>query len=73
MKYVKCRFVKNDVPSGRAYAYRTGDDLKPGDFAMNDKGKKLVVVDEEIDLLWIEAYGADNLSVVNRYVKESEE
>ena len=77
MQFVKAKFIKDNQPTGRFYTYKTDDDVKVGDFVSNDKGSKLVVVDEPVDSAWIMAYGADKLGVVKKYVEpemaESEE
>ena len=67
MNYIKCKFLRNDKPSGRAYTYRTEDDLKHGDMVTDGKGSKLIVVDEPVDAAWILAYGADKVAVVKKY------
>lgn len=69
MQYIKAKFTKMDKPAGRAYTYRTEDDLKPGDIVTDAKGSKLQVVDEPIDAAWIMAYGADKVGVVKKYVE----
>ena len=77
MQYIKAKFLKEDKPTGRAYTYRTEDDVKPGDIVTNDKGSKLTVVDEPVDAALIKAYGTDKVAVVKKYVEpekaESEE
>lgn len=77
MQYIKAKFMKQDKPAGRAYTYRSEDDLKPGDIVTDSKGSKLVVVDKPVDAAWIMAYGADKIAVVKKYVEpekaESEE
>lgn len=77
MQYIKCKFLKEDKPTGRAYTYRTEDDVKAGDIVIDAKGSKLVVVDEPVDAEWIMAYGADKVGVVKKYEEpvaaESEE
>lgn len=77
MQFIKAKFMKDNQPTGRAYTYKTDDDVKVGDFVTNDKGSKLVVVDEPVDSAWIMVYGADKLGVVKKYVEpemaESEE
>ena len=77
MQFIKAKFMKDNQPTGRAYTYKTDDDVKVGDFVTNDKGSKLIVVDEPVDSAWIMAYGADKLGVVKKYVEpeaaESEE
>ena len=77
MQYIKAKFMKDDKPIGRAYTYACESELKPGDIVTNDKGSKLTVVDEPVDMAWVEAYGADKVGVVKKYVEpenaESEE
>lgn len=77
MQYIKAKFLKEDKPTGRAYTYRTEDDVKPGDIVTDSKGSKLMVVDEPVDAEWIMAYGAEKVGIVNKYeepvVAESEE
>lgn len=67
MQYIKCKFLKEDKPTGRAYTYRTETDVKPGDIVTDSKGSKLMVVDEPVDAAWIMAYGADKVCVVKKY------
>lgn len=69
MQYIKAKFLKEDKPTGRAYTYRTEDDVKPGDSVTDSKGSKLKVVDEPVDSAWIMAYGADKVGVVKKYVE----
>lgn len=77
MQYIKAKFLKEDKPTGRAYTYRTEDDVNPGDIVTDSKGSKLMVVDEPVDAEWIRAYGADRVGVVKKYEEpvsaESEE
>ena len=77
MQYIKAKFLKEDKPTGRAYSYRTSDDVKPGDIVTDSKGSKLMVVDEPVDVEWIRAYGAENVGIVKKYEEpdaaESEE
>ena len=77
MQFIKAKFLKDNEPTGRSYTYRCETDVKVGDFVTNDKGSKLIVVDEPVDSAWIMTYGADKLGVVKKYVEpevvESEE
>ena len=77
MQYIKAKFLKEDKPTGKAYTYRTEDDVKPGDIVTDSKGSKLVVVDEPVDAKWILVYGSDKVSIVKKYkqpiMAESEE
>ena len=67
MQYIKAKFLKEDKPTGRAYSYRTSDDVKPSDVVTDAKGSKLMVVDEPVDVEWIRAYGADKVGIVKKY------
>ena len=77
MQFIKAKFLKDNQPTGRSYTFKTDDDVRVGDFVTNDKGSKLVVVDEEVDMTWVETYGADKIGVVKKYEEpikaESEE
>lgn len=77
MQFIKAKFMKDNQPVGRSYTYRCEDHVKVDDIVTNDKGSKLTVVDEEVDMAWVESYGADKLGVVKKYVEpemaESEE
>lgn len=70
MNYIKAKFLKGDKPSGRAYTYRSEEELNPGDMVTDAKGSKLVVVDEPVDSAWIMAYGAEKVAVVKKYVEQ---
>lgn len=65
MQYIKAKFEN----SKKSYTYRTEDDVKPGDIVINDKGSKLTVVDEPVSSGFVEAFGADNIAVVKKYVE----
>ncbi len=67
MQYIKAKFLKGDKPTGKAYTYRTDDDVKPGDIVTDSKGSKLMVVDEPVDAEWILMYGADKVGIVKKY------
>ncbi len=73
MQYIKCKFLKEDKPTSRAYTYRTEDEVKPGDIVTDSKGSKLMVVDETVDVEWIRAYGADKVGVVKKYEEKANE
>lgn len=67
MQYIKAKFPN----STRSYTYRTDDSVKVGDMVVNDKGAKLTVTDESVDMKWVETYGADKMAVVKKH-EESE-
>lgn len=67
------KFIKANYPnSTRYYTFKTEDDVKAGDTVVNDKGIKLTVVDEEVDMAWVEFYGADKIVAVKKYVEPEE-
>lgn len=71
MNYVKVRYLKNDKLQGRAYTFQTDENLMPGDI-VDISGKHGIVVDEPVDMEWVESYGVENLKSVVRHVEESE-
>lgn len=62
MQYIKAKFPN----STRSYTYRTEDSVKADDMVLNDKGAKLTVTDENVDMKWVETYGADKVAVVKK-------
>ena len=48
MKYIKAKY-----PNGRAYTFRTDDDVKPGDVVSTSYGAKLIVSAEPSAMNWI--------------------
>ena len=60
--YVKARYEGNK----RSYCFAAEEDLKPGDEAVTPNGTKVTVVDEPVDLSWIEAYGRSNIKTLKR-------
>lgn len=63
MQYIKAKFPN----SKRSYTYRTADEVKAGDIVVTDKGAKLTVTDETVDMGWVETYGAENVAIVKKY------
>ena len=72
MKFLKAKFLKQDKPTGRSYTYRTEDDVHPGDIVTDVRGSKLAVVDENVDMGWVETYGADKVAKVSKYINPDE-
>lgn len=70
MKHIKAKFLKDEKPVGRAYTYKTSDDVIPGDIVLNEKGSKLQVVDETVDEEWIAVYGTDKIATVCKCKEE---
>ena len=63
MNYIKAKYPN----STRSYAFKTEDSVKAGDTVVNAKGAKLTVMDESVDMEWVETYGADKVAVVKKY------
>ena len=72
MKFLKAKFLKQDRPAGRSYTYRTEDDVHPGDIVTDVRGSKLAVVDEIVDMGWVETYGPDKVAKVRKYINPDE-
>ena len=60
MNYIKAKFHH----SQRSYTFRTEDDVKAGDTVINNKGQKLTVSEEPVDMEWVKTYGEDGLTTV---------
>lgn len=72
MNFAKVRILKNGQPTGRAYTYRSLEELQPGDKVELDGGKHGIVVDETVDAGWIMSYGADEIKQIIRKVEDEE-
>ena len=66
LNYIKAKFPN----SKRSYTYRTADEVKAGDSVLTDKGAKLTVTDETVDMTWVETYGAENVAIVKKYEEQ---
>ena len=64
MQYIKAKYPNSNL----SYTYRTEDSVSAGDTVVTDKGAKLTVVGEA-DMSWVEAYGAEKVAVVKKYVE----
>lgn len=62
MNYIKAKYPN----STRSYTYKTVDSVKVGDTVVTEKGAKLIAAGE-VNMAWVEAYGADKLSIVKKY------
>lgn len=69
IKYIKAKYQN----SNRTYTYRTEDTVSAGDTVVTDKGVKLTVMDEAVDMAWVEAYGADKVAIVKKLEESAEE
>lgn len=63
MNYIKAKYPNRS----RSYIFATSDDVKSGDMVVNAKCAKLTVTDENVDMKWVETYGADKVAVVKKY------
>lgn len=74
MQFIKAKYIRNGVPAGRSYTFKSNEDFQPGSKVIDGRGSKLIVVDEPVDAEWIKAYGGENIGVVERApAEESEE
>lgn len=73
MQFIKAKYLKNGKPIGRAYTFKTFDNLAPGAIAVNDKDNKLIVVDEPVSSAWVIVYGVENIAVLSRSAAEESE
>jgi hypothetical protein len=73
MQFIKAKYLKNGVPVGRSYTFKTLYNLSPGEIAVNDSENKLIVVDEPVDAEWIKVYGVENIAVLSRPSAEESE
>jgi len=69
--YIKAKYLKNDIPTGISYTYRSDEILSIGDKVETADGKHLIVVDEPVDTEWVEIYGADKIGVVKKVEVET--
>lgn len=69
MNYIKAKYPNQS----RSYIFATTDDVKAGDIVVNEKGAKLTVTDESVDMAWVKTYGADKVAVVKKYEKSVED
>lgn len=69
MNFYKAKYLKNNAPVGRVYTFKSKEILLPGDIAETLDKKHVQIVDEPVDIDWVETYGADKVAVVNKYVE----
>lgn len=72
MKYIKVKFLKSGQPSGRNYTYKSQLNLEPGDKVELPGGKHAVVMDEPVDMGWVQTYGEENLKEIVKKVEVEE-
>ncbi len=64
MNFYKVKFLKNGQARGRAYTYKSSLELAPGDKVELPGGSRGVVLDEPVDMAWVEAYGEEKLKEI---------
>ena len=62
MNYIKAKYQG----SNRTYTFKTTDIVVAGDTVQTEDGKKLEVVADTVDMEWVEAYGAEKISVARK-------
>lgn len=72
MTYIKAKYLKNDIPAGRAYTYRSEENLSVGDKVETADGKHLEVVGIA-DMEWVQAYGSENIKSVSKVNDSTEQ
>ena len=72
MNFFKVKFLKNGQAQGRSYTYKSSLELAPGDKVEFPGGSHGVVMDEPVDMEWVESYGADKLKEIVRKVEVEE-
>lgn len=64
MNFYKVKFLKNGQAQGRTYTYKSSLELVPGDKVELPSGSHGVVVNEPVDLTWVETYGEEKLKEI---------
>lgn len=72
MNFYKVKFLKNGQAQGRSYTYKSSLELAPGDKVELPGGKHGVVMDEPVDMPWVETYGEENLKEITRKAEVKE-
>lgn len=72
MQYIKVKFLRSGKPAGRSYTYKSRLNLEPGDKVELPGGKHAVVVDETVDVGWVQTYGEENLKEIVKKVEVEE-
>jgi len=72
MNFYKVKFLKNGQAQGRAYTYKSSLELVPGDKVELPGGSRGVVLDEPVDMAWVETYGEDKLKEIVKKVEVEE-
>ena len=65
MNFYKVKFLKNGQAQGIL-------DLIPGDKVELPNGSHGVILDEQVDMAWVETYGEEKLKEIIKKVEETE-
>ncbi len=66
MNYIKAKYMVHGVPKGRAYTFKTEDNVSSGDVLITKEGKHVMATDESVDMEWIKAYGTEKIAIVKK-------
>lgn len=69
MEFYKAKYLKNNTPAGRTYTFKSEQELLPGDKCETPDKKHVQIVDEPVDMAWVETYGAEMVAVLKKYVE----
>lgn len=69
MNFYKAKYLRNSVPAGRSYTFKSDEVFLPGKKAETADGKHVQIVDEPVDIAWVETYGEENVAVLKKYVE----
>lgn len=72
MRFIKVKFLKSGQPAGRSYTYKSQLNLEAGDKVELPGGKHAVVVDDPVDMGWVQKYGEENLKEIVKKVEVDE-
>lgn len=72
MNFYKVKFLKNGQAQGRAYTYKSCLELSSGDKVELPGGSHGVVMDEPVDMAWVESYGEERLKEIVKKVEVEE-
>ena len=72
MNFYKVKFLKNGQAQARAYTYKSRLELIPGDKVELPGGSHGVVLDESVDMAWVESYGEKKLKEIVKKVEVEE-
>lgn len=65
MNYLKAKYIKNGVPSGASYNFKSEDDVSVGD-TVTTGGKVRMLVTDIVDDSFAKVYGEDKVKIVKK-------